>query len=60
MALHPAYQQIIGMRKEAISLILDELQREEDRWLGALKSARSTKPSPTGLALSFLTAISSP
>ena len=48
MALDPAYQQIIGMGKEAIPLILEELQREEDHWFWALKSITGTDPVPPG------------
>src|SRR5947207_10431415 len=44
IALHPAYQQIIGMGKEAIPLILEELQREEDHWFWALKSITGDDP----------------
>jgi hypothetical protein len=44
MALHPAYQQIIGIGKEAIPLILEELQREEDHWFWALKSITGEDP----------------
>lgn len=46
LALHPAYQQIIGMGKEAIPLILEELQREEDHWFWALKSITGNDPVP--------------
>ncbi len=46
MALHPAYQQIIGMGKEALPLILAELKREEDHWLWALKSITGEDPVP--------------
>lgn len=46
MALHPAYQQIIGMGKEAIPLILDELQREDDHWFWALQSISGENPVP--------------
>ena len=48
ISLHPAYQQIIGMGKEAIPLILEELQREEDHWFWALKSITGTDPVPPG------------
>jgi len=48
IALHPAYQQIIGMGKEAIPLILEELQREEDHWFWALKSITGIDPVPLG------------
>ena len=46
MATHPAYQQIIGMGKEAIPLILEELQREEDHWFWALKAITGEDPVP--------------
>ncbi len=48
IALHPAYQQIIGMGKEAIPLILGELQREEDHWFWALKAITGEDPVPAG------------
>ena len=48
IALHPAYQQIIGMGKEAIPLILDELQREQDHWFWALQSITGDDPVPPG------------
>jgi hypothetical protein len=48
IALHPAYQQIIGMGKEAIPLILEELQRDEDHWFWALKSITGVDPVPPG------------
>ncbi|NEP54002.1 MAG: hypothetical protein F6K65_36510, partial [Moorea sp. SIO3C2] len=37
-AMHPAYQQIIGMGKEAIPLLLRELEQKSGRWFWALKS----------------------
>src|SRR5688572_24264289 len=46
MALHPAYQQIIGMGTEALPLILGELNREEDHWFWALKSITGEDPVP--------------
>lgn len=48
IALHPAYQQIIGMGKEAIPLILSELQREEDHWFWALKAITGEDPVAPG------------
>jgi len=48
MALHPAYQQIIGIGKAAIPLILAELQREEDHWFWALKSITGDDPVAPG------------
>src|SRR5260221_14305998 len=44
IALQPAYQQIIGMGKEVIPLILDELHREEDHWFWALKAISGQDP----------------
>jgi hypothetical protein len=38
MVCHPAYQQIIGMGKSAVPLILEELERETDFWFWALQS----------------------
>lgn len=46
IALDPAYQQIIGMGKEAVPLILEEMQREEDYWFWALKSITGADPVP--------------
>jgi hypothetical protein len=48
IALHPAYQQIIGMGKEAIPLILEELQRDPDHWFWALKAITGEDPVPRG------------
>jgi hypothetical protein len=44
IATHPAYQQIIGMGKEALPLILDELRREPDQWFWALKAITGEDP----------------
>ena len=44
MATHPAYQQIIGMGKEALPLLLDELRREPDHWFWALKAITGEDP----------------
>lgn len=46
MATHPAYQQIIGMGKEAIPLILKELQQDPDHWFWALKAITREDPVP--------------
>ena len=48
IALQPAYQQIIGMGKDAIPLILDELRREEDHWFWALKAITGEDPVAPG------------
>jgi hypothetical protein len=36
MVLHPAYQQIIGMGKDALPLIFKELNRTRGHWIWAL------------------------
>lgn len=48
MVMHPAYQQIIGMGREAIPFILGELSRETepDHWFWALKAITSEDPVP--------------
>jgi hypothetical protein len=46
MAMHPAYQQIMGMGKAAIPLILKELAREPDHWFWALKAISGVDPVP--------------
>ena len=46
MATHPAYQQIIGMGKEVLPLLLEELRREPDHWFWALKSITGEDPVP--------------
>ncbi|WP_229415211.1 MULTISPECIES: hypothetical protein [Moorena] len=43
-AMHPAYQQIIGMGKEAIPLLLRELEQKSGRWFWALKSITREDP----------------
>lgn len=44
MVMHPAYQQIIGMGREAIPLLLGELEREPDHWFWALKAITGVDP----------------
>ena len=44
MAMHPAYQQIIGLGPAAIPLILKELEREPDHWFWALRSITGENP----------------
>jgi hypothetical protein len=46
MATHPTYQQIIGMGKEVLPLLLEELRREPDHWFWALKSITGEDPVP--------------
>jgi hypothetical protein len=44
MAMHPAYQQIIGLGQDAVPLLLSELQREPDHWFWALKAITGVDP----------------
>lgn len=46
MALHPAYQKIIGMGQPAVPLILSELRESSDHWLWALHSITGEDPAP--------------
>lgn len=41
---HPAYQQIIGMGKPVIPLILRELKRRPDHWFWALRALTRENP----------------
>ena len=43
-AMHPAYQQIIGMGKTAIPLILFEMMAKPGHWFWALKSITGEDP----------------
>lgn len=44
IALHPAYQQIIGMGKDVIPLMLAELKRKPGHWFWALKAITGEDP----------------
>ncbi|MEA3411489.1 MAG: hypothetical protein U9R74_08105 [Pseudomonadota bacterium] len=44
LAMHPAYQQIIGMGEAVIPLILRELEKRPDHWFWALKSITGEDP----------------
>ena len=46
IAMHPAYQQIIGIGPVAISLILYELHKRPNHWFWALKSITGEDPVP--------------
>ena len=46
MAVHPAYQSIIGLGEKAVPLLLDELRRDPDHWFWALKSITRVDPVP--------------
>jgi hypothetical protein len=44
IAMHPAYQRIIGMGPEALPLILRELSREPGHWFWALSAITDENP----------------
>lgn len=45
-SMHPAYQQIIGMGKEVIPLLLKEVEQKSGRWFWALKAITRQDPVP--------------
>jgi len=46
IAMHSAYQQIIGMGQVAILLIMDEIRKKPGHWFWALKSITGQDPVP--------------
>ena len=46
IAMHPAYQQIIGLGKEALPFIVNELAMEPNIWFWALKAITGVDPVP--------------
>ena len=44
IAMHPSYQQIIGMGPDALPLILNELSREPGQWFWALSVITRENP----------------
>jgi hypothetical protein len=44
IVLNSAYQQIIGMGKPAIALILEDLKQQPDHWFWALRSITGENP----------------
>ncbi len=46
IAMHPAYQQIIGMGEQALPLIFHQLQTEPDHWFWALQAITGENPVP--------------
>jgi len=46
ICMHPAYQQMIGMGKEAIPLIIEELSIKPNHWFWALKAITGQDPVP--------------
>jgi hypothetical protein len=49
LILHPAYQQIIGMGREVVPLLLRELEQKSGRWFWALQSITRQNPVPLEL-----------
>ena len=47
IALHSAYQRIIGMGDPALPLILQELQRDPHHWFWALRAITGEDPVPS-------------
>jgi hypothetical protein len=45
-AMHPAYQQIIGLGPEALPLIFKELSERSGHWFWALRSITGEDPVP--------------
>lgn len=45
---HPAYQRIIGMGRQAVPLILNEMRRCPDHWFWALQAITGEQPVPSG------------
>ncbi len=48
MATHPAYQRIIGLGRQALPLILRELQQKPDHWFWALHAISGEDPVQPG------------
>ncbi|MGL6097590.1 MAG: hypothetical protein ACRC7O_17550 [Fimbriiglobus sp.] len=46
IAMHPAYQQIIGLGPQVLPLILAELEREPGQWFWALTALTGEDPVP--------------
>jgi hypothetical protein len=45
-AMHPAYQEIVGMGERVVPLLLAELRREPDDWFWALHAITGANPVP--------------
>ena len=50
LAMHPAYQKIIGLGPAAVPLIIAELSREPDHWFWALEAITGADPVPDDVA----------
>jgi hypothetical protein len=49
LILHPSYQQIIGMGRDVVPLLLRELEQKSGRWFWALQSITRQNPVPMEL-----------
>ena len=47
IAIHPSYQQIIGMGSVAVPFILREMEKSPGQWFWALKSITGADPVPS-------------
>ena len=45
-AMHPAYQQIIGLGHEVLPLIFEQLESDPDHWFWALEAITGESPVP--------------
>ena len=46
LAMHPAYQQIIGMGERAVPLLIEEMKERPDQWDWALRAITGNDPVP--------------
>ena len=46
LVMHPAYQQIIGIGKGVVPLLLNEMRERPDHWDWALRAITGTDPVP--------------
>jgi hypothetical protein len=46
MAMHPAYQQIIGLGRDAVPVLLEEMERRPSHWAWALRAITGADPVP--------------
>jgi hypothetical protein len=46
IAMHPAYQEIIGLGREAIPLVLARLEKKPGQWFWALRALTGIDPVP--------------
>jgi hypothetical protein len=51
MVSHPSYRRIMGMGKDGVPLLLQELDRQPNHWLVALNAMTGLDPVPVGATL---------